>query len=486
MIQFELNKDASLEQTNFITQKAETFIRNQPDVKTTIVTVGQTSSGMGASQSTSYQSEISVELVDKKERKNTEPTKIYAAKLKRALEKELVGVKISTIPIGIMGAEQAPLQMNIVGNSLEDALKYTKEAEKILKNIDGVTEVELSIDDSNPEITIKIDRDKMSSLGLNIATVGQTLRTAFSGNTDSKYRTGNDEYDINVILDNAFRANIESVRNISFLNNQGVRVNLHQFAQVGYGSGPSMLERYDRSPSVTINAQAVGRSIGEVATEWTTQLEKVQKPLGVEWSWGGNMENQSEGFGTLGYALLAALVLVYMVMVILYDDFLRPFVVMFSIPLSFIGAIWGLALTNESLNIFTILGIIMLIGLVAKNAILLVDFANHRKAEGETTFNALVQANQARLRPILMTTIAMVIGMLPIAMASGEASATNNGLAIVIIGGLISSLLLTLIVVPVVYYVFVGIEERIFKGKKKDYNALMVEDYNHKEPKQEF
>ncbi len=484
LVQFELNKDASIEQTNFATQKAENYIAKLPEVKSMITTVGQSSSGMGAAQSTSYKSEISVELIDKSERKD--PAKVFAAKLKRQLEKDLVGVKVTTVPVGMMGAEMDPLQMTITGSTLDDAMKYALEAEKILKGIQGASEVDLSVEDGSPEISVAIDRDKMTALGLNVATVGQTLRTGFSGNTDSKFRTGDNEYDIDIILDDAFRQNIDDVKNISFLNAQGQKITLSQFAEVHYSSGPSLLERYDRSPSVTVSSQIVGRTTGAIAGDWEKALEKVKKPSGVEWVWGGNMENQSEGFGTLGVAMIAALMLVYMIMVILYDDFLRPFIVMFSIPLSFIGALWGLALTNQSLNIFTILGIIMLIGLVAKNAILLVDFANHRKESGETTFNALVQANHARLRPILMTTIAMVFGMLPIAMANGEASSMNNGLAIVIIGGLLSSLFLTLIIVPVVYYILVGLEERFFRHKNKDYDALMVEKYEHLHPDEEI
>ena len=193
--------------------------------------------------------------------------------------------------------------------------------------------------------------------------------------------------------------------------------------------------------------------------------------------WGGNMENQEEGFGTLGVALLASIILVYLVMVALYDNFVTPFVVLFSIPLSFIGALLLLALTNQTLNIFTILGIIMLIGLVAKNAILLVDFANHKKDAGSNTHDALIAANHARLRPILMTTIAMVFGMIPIAIATGGIADTNRGLAIVIIGGLLSSMFLTLVVVPVVYSIFDGLQRRFGKSKKIDYEAEMVADY---------
>lgn len=165
-------------------------------------------------------------------------------------------------------------------------------------------------------------------------------------------------------------------------------------------------------------------------------------------------------------------------MVALYNSFVTPFVVLFSIPLSFIGALMALALTNNSLNVFTILGIIMLIGLVCKNAILLVDFANHRKEAGESTHDALVQANHARLRPILMTTIAMVFGMIPIALAKGAAAEMNNGLAWVIIGGLISSLFLTLVIVPVVYAIFDSIKNRIRKGKEEtNYAELISADY---------
>ncbi len=485
LVQLEIDKDASIEETNFITQKAENYLAQLPEVERMITTVGQSSSGgMGGAQATNYKSEINVTLVDKSER--DDKTNVYAAKLTRALEQELVGAKVTTVPVGIVGAEEAPLQMTVTGNSFEDAITYAEAAEEILWNIDGATEIELSVEEGNPEISVNVDRDKMASLGLNVAMVGQTLRTAFSGNTDNKFRTGSTEYDINIIFDEASRNNIEDVRNIQFINNQGQRINLSQFADITYESGPSMLERYDRSPSVTVKAQTVGKTTGAVAQEWEEKLASVEQPKGVDWTWGGNMENQSEGFGTLGIALLAAIMLVYMIMVVLYDDFVKPFIVLFSIPLSFIGALWALALTNNSLNIFTILGIIMLIGLVAKNAILLVDFANHRLAHGEKIRDALIQANHARLRPILMTTIAMVFGMLPIALASGAAAEMSNGLAIVIIGGLLSSLFLTLVIVPVVFMIFVRLEEKFTKSEKNNYEELMVADYEHVDPKHEL
>lgn len=479
LVQIEMPKDVSIEQTNFMTQKAEAYLKKDKNIVDMITTVGQTSDGMGATQSTAYKAEILISLVEKSKRDDN--SFIYAAKIKRQLEKELVGAKVKTVPMGLLGADRAPIALTVTGSSFEDVMQFAQKAAAELKKIPGASEVKLTSEAGNPEIRVQVDRDKMASLGLNLQTVGVTMQTAFNGNTDGKFRAGEYEYDINIRFNEYDRSNINDVNNLIFVNNMGQQIKLSQFAEVIESSGPSMLERRDKSTSVTIEAQSVGRPSGTISTEWESVFSKMERPTGVNYVWGGDMENQTEGFGTLGIALLAAIILVYLVMVALYDDFVTPFVVLFSIPLSFIGALFALALTNNSLNIFTILGIIMLIGLVTKNAILLVDFANHRKDAGESTFNALVQANHARLRPILMTTIAMVIGMVPIALAKGAAAEMNNGLAWVIIGGLISSLFLTLIVVPVVYAIVDSIRVKLGRDVKVDYDSLMKADYVHKE-----
>ena len=394
----------------------------------------------------------------------------------------MVGAKIKTVPVGLMGAERAPLALIITGPDLKSINEFANQAMAQLKGIKGASEVRLSSEGGSPEINVSIDRDKMASLGLNLTTVGTTMQTAFSGNTDGKYRAGDYEYDINIKFNQFDKSNINDVRNIKFTNNKGEQITLDQFATIREESGPSFLERRDKSPSITINAQTVGVPTGTVAQQWEAQFSKLKRPAGVNYVWSGDMENQSEGFGTLGIALLAAIILVYLVMVALYDSFVYPFVVLFSVPLSIIGVLVVLALTNNSLNVFTILGMIMLIGLVCKNAIMLVDFANQRKAAGESTHNALIQANHARLRPILMTTIAMVFGMIPIALAKGAGAEMNNGLAWVVIGGLISSLFLTLIIVPVVYSIFDGLIYRFNKNKEKiDYEKEIHADYDHLE-----
>ena len=481
LVQMELPKDASVEKTNQITLAVERYLRNDKDVVDMITTVGQQSSGFGGAQATLYQSEIQVILVDKSER--NESTDIKSAKIKRALEEKFTGVEFKTAPIGLMGADNAPIEMVVTAQDNETANKEANRILELLKKVPGSVDAELSTDSGNPEVQVNIDRDKMASLGLNLSSVGQTMQTAFSGNTDGKFRAGEYEYDINIRFGDANRQSIDDVRNLMFTNPQGEQIRLSQFADVKMGSGPSLLERRDKSPSVKVKSKVVGRPVGDVANEWAAQFMENEKtkPAGVSYIWSGDMENQTEGFGTLGIALMAAIVLVYLVMVSLYDSFVYPFVVLFSIPLALIGVMVILAITANSLNIFTMLGMIMLIGLVAKNAIMIVDFANMRKEAGASTHDALIQANHARLRPILMTTIAMIFGMIPIAIAKGAGAEMNNGLAWVIIGGLTSSLFLTLIIVPVVYSLFDSILRRMGKHEKVDYEAEMKADYVHKE-----
>jgi HAE1 family hydrophobic/amphiphilic exporter-1 len=292
----------------------------------------------------------------------------------------------------------------------------------------------------------------MSQLGLNINMVGAVLQNAFAGNDDAKYRVGTNEYDIKVKFDEFDKHSVEDVRDMTFNNASGKLIKLSQFADVVQGSGPSVLERKDRRTSVTVKCDVLGTTSGLVANNIKKSLIDNPLPAGIDTRWSGDVERQDNSFGALGLAIMAAIILMYLVMVALYNNFVYPFVVLFSLPVAFIGVFLALALTKSSMSIFTILGMIMLLGLVAKNAILIVDFANQRKEHGDTTWQALMEAGKERLRPILMTTTAMIIGMIPIAISTTPGSEWKNGLAWVIIGGLASSLCLTVFVVPTVYY----------------------------------
>jgi HAE1 family hydrophobic/amphiphilic exporter-1 len=481
IVQIELPKDVSIEQTNQMTRKAEDFLSSKKEVTSLITVVGQSSSGGIATLSPTYQAEITVKIVNKKFRE--ESSDIYAAHIKKELEKILVGAKVKTVPINILGmAQRSPVEMIVTGSDLDSVTVYATKVLEALRTVPGAAEAKLSAESGNPEISVQVDRDKMASLGLTLQTVGATMQLAFNGNTDGKFRQGQYEYDINVRFDDYDRKNVNDVSNIQFTNNRGELVKLSQFALITESSGPSQLERRDKNTSVKVQSQAIGRSASAVVADLQIAIQDVHKPIGVSYIWGGDMESQSEGFGSMLVALLISILLVYFIMVGLYNSFVYPMVVLLSIPLCIIGALLALALTNNTLNIFTILGIIMLIGLVAKNAIILVDFTNQLKSEGKSTFESLILANKARLRPILMTTIAMVIGMLPIAMASGAGAELKNGLAWVVIGGLMSSLFLTLIAVPVIYQIVDNILHKFGWDKPGlPIDELAAEPYEHKE-----
>ncbi|TPE43024.1 efflux RND transporter permease subunit [Pontibacter mangrovi] len=464
IVQVELPKNATVEQTNFAARQVEGYLEQYPEVTNLFTTVGTTSSAQSG-QNTAYLAEVNVKLVDATERLMT--TNAFSREVKIGLEETIPGVKFTMVPVSMVGGgNQAPIQVILSGSDLDSLMTFSDRVLAEVEQVQGTAEVKKSVEDGNPEIAVQVDRDKMASLGLSLEQIGMGMQTAFSGNTDAQFRGPENDYDINIRLDDFDRRNINDIRNLTFMNNKGQLIKLSQFAAVEQSSGPSKLERQDRVSSVSINSQVIGRPSGSVGADIQERLAKLDTPKGVTVSYGGDLKNQSEGFGTLGLALLASIIFVYLIMVALYDSYVYPLVVLFSIPLAIIGAMLALALSASTLSIFSILGIIMLIGLVAKNAIMVVDFTNNLKAEGVEVKEALTEAVRIRFRPILMTTLAMVIGMLPIALASGPGAEWKNGLAWALIGGLSSSMFLTLIVVPVIYYLFDRLLAKLGMDKK--------------------
>ncbi|MFN3781876.1 MAG: efflux RND transporter permease subunit, partial [Candidatus Kapaibacteriota bacterium] len=260
---------------------------------------------------------------------------------------------------------------------------------------------------------------------------------------------------IRVQLSKFDKTSIEDVENLPFTNREGKVVLLKQFASVYQSIGPTNLERENRAPSVYVNAMVFGRASGDVTSDIRKKLQNVKLPRGVDYEFVGEQKAMMDSFASLLTALIIGNIFVYLILVALYNSYLYPFVIMFSIPLAAIGAFFGLAFTMKTLNLYSILGFITLVGLVAKNGILLVDRTNYMKFEkGLDTRDALLEAGQMRLRPILMTTFSMVFGLMPIALATSAGSESKSSLAVAIIGGLLSSLFLTLLVVPVVYQTF--------------------------------
>ncbi|MDP4809603.1 MAG: efflux RND transporter permease subunit [Saprospiraceae bacterium] len=460
----EFDKSTSIHQNNVIAQKIETYIIQQPEVATVFSNVGGPSTGIGSlGVGSANKTEFTIQLKPKKELKNL-PTEAFMKKLREELKTQFTGINYSMAALGLI-PRSAPIEITLSGSNSNQVMQSGNNLKAIIENIPGADNVRLSVEAGSPEYKIIPDKDKMQRLGLTTAYIGMNLRTAFTGNDDATLTENGTEYPVRIWLDEFSRQNFEDVQQLSIINPMGLPVEVSQFAIVEQGNSPSLLERKDRQPAVTLTSDALGRPSGTVADDVVAYLKENPLPNGIQMTWGSDIKRQNDSFGALGSVLLISFLLIYLIMVALYDHFIYPLVVLLSIPVAGIGAFFALNLSLSNLSLFALLGLIMLMGLVVKNAILIVDFTNQLKAEGKFFKEALIIAGKGRMRPILMTTLSMIVGMLPIAMATGTAAEWKNGLAWVIIGGLLSSLILTVFLIPMVYYLVDTAKEKL-KNKK--------------------
>ncbi len=465
MIKLKYDKSTTFEENNTTTLEIEQMILAQKDVIDIVFSnVGGPSSGMGAAAfGQENRSEITVKM--KKDMQKKYPTLNYMNEIRKKIQDKYPGIEVKALNMGMVDSEEAPIEIFLSSDDPELLMKEARRMKNHILSIPGAKDPSISTDEISPEVRIDLNREKMGQLGLPIASVGMQLQNSLTGNDDARFDVKGDEYDIRIMLDKYDRSNVDNIKEMTFMTNDGKQVRLSEFADVSIENGYGQLERKNRISNTTLRSYVLGTAAGTVADSITKYLEKEPLDKNVRMLWGGEVKRQKESMGALGLAMGIGLILVYLIMVALYDNFVYPFVVLFSIFVSLIGAILALNLTSSNMGIFTMLGMLMLLGLVAKNAILIVDFANHLKAEGRSTYNALLEAVRERMRPILMTTIAMVIGMIPIATATGSGAEWKNGLAWILIGGLTSSMFLTIIVVPMMYYVVDRLQAKFTKKK---------------------
>jgi HAE1 family hydrophobic/amphiphilic exporter-1 len=438
----------SLQESDRQARRIEQFLFSIPEVERVITGVGVSNEGI-IGQNSNNAVEFNVTLVPKNQRSRS--TDEIGNLIKREVY-TIPGVKARVNPVGLFGtANLTPVQIVVRGTNRTVVDSAAQIVAQKLRSIQGTTDIRLGTEAGKPELQIHVDRDKLAAFDLSIAEVGSALRIAIQGNDDVKYRYEGNEYPLRVWLDEAARSNPDEIAHLTVTNRFGRQVEIGQFAAITLGTGPTKLQRRDRNPAVIVYAQTYGKASGSIANEFD-RLIQGKLPIGVQYEYAGDVKNQRQGFGDLGIAMLGAIIFVYLIMVALYDSYFYPFVNLFSVPGAVIGAFLALALSMMNLSIITILGLIMLIGLVTKNAILLVDrtIANI-KERGLPVHHALIEAGQSRLRPIVMTTVAMVVGMLPIALSNSPGSEWKKGLAWALIGGLTSSMFLTLFLVPVVF-----------------------------------
>lgn len=452
-VMLEMPKNISIEESSLMVAKAEAWLLEQKEITEVVSMIGLTNSSTENNQGTPYLAELKCRMVPPSERDKS--VHFYISGLRRDLTDYLVDAKVQVMAASLHGSgNSADVEYVISGSKADSVALFGEYALAAMRSIPGTLQQQLSSGSGRPEVEISVDREKMSALGLSLDNVGMTLQMAFQGNTSMKFVRDDNEYNINLRADNFYRDNIDDVSSLTFINQQGSRITLDQFAEVRIGTGPNRLERYNRNSSVTISANVVGISAGEASSQFLDKVSGKAGMMGISVATVGNMKSMMDSMSVFAIAILLSIVLMYLALVLLYNNWADPLVVMFSIPFSILGAILALALSATSLNIYAMLGLVMLIGLVAKNAILLVDFANERRREGMDVDTALVEAVRLRTRPILMTALSTIIGMIPVAVASGSSAELRNGIGWVIIGGMALSTLLTLIVVPVVYRIF--------------------------------
>jgi HAE1 family hydrophobic/amphiphilic exporter-1 len=366
-----------------------------------------------------------------------------------------VKVAISDPPF-IEGAQtEAPIMVQVRGPTYEELAPLAEQFAAEMKRIPGIADVQVQYSPGRPELRVKVDRDRAARAGVPIATVAMTVRAAIEGEEGSKLRQGKDEVPIRVRLGREDRATVEDVLRMTIQTPKGPMA-LGDLASVERGEGPNVIEREDRERQIVIWAFPRGRPLGELVPEMEQAFGKIKMPVGATYHFDGQVRQMRETNGSMGLALLLAVVFIYIVLASQFESFIHPLTIMLTLPLAMVGAFVALFLSGTTIAMGAMIGIILLMGLVTKNAILLLDRALVRVREhGETPLKAVLEAGPERLRPILMTSAAMILGMLPTALSRGGGSEFRAPMAVAVIGGVISSTLLSLVVVPAFY---LGIE----------------------------
>ena len=447
-VTFQTPVGSSLQATEAKARQVEQIIREMPEVRYTVASLN-TANAQGKNNANVY-----VRLVDRKDRSRN------VDQLSAALRDRLQHIPgITVTHVGLLDAVggNKQIEFSILGNDQKELERIARDVMGRVRSIQGLVDLDSSVKDSKPTIRVDVLRDSASNVGLGTAQIAGPLRTLIAGQTVGNWRAPDDQtYDVNVRLAPEVRSHPENLQRLPLVigsqaDGSARVVQLGQVAHVSESTGSTQINRRDLMREVAINANTYGRSVGEVSGDIRKVLDGMQLPPGYSYQFGGSTKNMAESFGYAMSALAMAVIFIYMILASQFKSFLQPLALMTSLPLTLIGVVLALMMFGSSLSMFSIIGVVMLMGLVTKNAILLVDFAIRSREAGMERTEALLMAAKVRLRPILMTTLAMVFGMVPLAFALTEGSEQRAPMGQAVIGGVITSSLLTLVVVPVVY-----------------------------------
>ena len=451
-VNVEVPAGTAFEQTVAYVETVEAVVKQVPEVKQIFTTVGFEGSPLKAS--------LRVKTGKKRERERG----IVALKEDvRSRLKQIPLLKMTVAdPEFMQGAPtQAPLSVYLRGDDMPELLRLNEEVVQKVKAVPGAVDVDSTLETGQPEMVADVKRNLAADLGFDVGSIAMQLRGMVEGVVPTRLREDDKEYDIRVRLAPEFRNDFETIARTPLYSPTGAVVRTRDIVELKPEVGPAAIEREARRRQAKINIELSNRSLGEVTADVGKVMEGIQLPPNFEWGFAGDVEMMQESAAAMGLALLLACAFIYIVLASQFESFLEPFLIMISLPLALVGALLAILLTGKNLGMPAMIGVVMLMGLVTKNAILLVDLTNQYVREGLSIKDAILKAGPVRLRPILMTTIAMILGMLPSAMGTGEGSEFRSPISIATIGGLITSTLLTLIVVPVAYLLLARTLERV-------------------------
>lgn len=357
------------------------------------------------------------------------------------------------------------IDVEIFGYDFETTEKIAQTIKSEMEKIQGLKDVAIDRDEYVPQLQVDFDREKLALNGLNVATASTYVRNRMNGMTASVFREDGEEYKIKVRNDRSHRSSVEDIENILIYNTQGKAVRLSEVAKVVERQAPPSIKRQDRERVVKVSATLYGTTLDVAAAGIQSVIDKMDIPTEIGTKIGGSMEDQQESFSDMGMLLILILMLVYIVMAAQFESLRYPFIIMFSIPFAFVGFILSLFITGETINLMSLIGAIMLVGIVVKNGIVLVDYINLNRERGMGISQAVILGGKSRLRPVLMTSMTTILGMVPMSLGIGEGSELWQPMGIAIVGGLTVSTLVTLVIIPMVYCVFASREVKSYRKK---------------------
>lgn len=477
-VRVKLPVGTALETTNRIMLQVEDVLRSDKDVETVIAGAGTGVGLRGGGGGGGNGNEGSATIALKANRKSR--TEDVVKRIQRKLG-QIPGVRPQVAPFdivaNILGGGTQGIEVDVFGQDLKQLTASAKMVQDAISDVPGLENVDLTVQETTPEIQWKVDRAKAQSLGVSFNDIASTLSASTNGVLSTYYQEAGYQYPIYVQVPPSMRRSVEQLGNLPIVGTEksGSPVFLRQVAYAQVGTGPNQISRQNRQRYIGVNGRISDRPESEVQADIQAALAKVQLPQGSYWAFGIQQQQRSQEFAGLGVSVFLAIALIYMLLASQFESFIYPLVVLTSVPLCAIGMVLGLFLTGRAFGLTAFIGLLMLIGIVVKNGILLVDYTNQLRARGMPRDEALLTAGPTRLRPILMTTLAAVLGMLPLALGIGSGSEMYVPLATVVIGGLLTSTLLTLFVVPAVYTFFDDLARRFRKDPRDLSHATIVE-----------